>query len=203
MAADDIETLARAYERWLLVANVGILGGSVVFAVTAILYIDGIVAGLLLAVVGFGMLVRFVDAEGSHELVTSKSPEAVREEFLGPDPPTMALVRGRAESVRRTGDGIEYTLSVLTRTRVLGYEVSEDDGDIVCDIRRDGDGYSQQRLSIRRDGEVTVVAVSVAVPSLRLTQYLVAKLQDHYYKRALAVRGSEYRPAGESTAAAG
>lgn len=195
MSQTERDAIASAYERWVLAVNTGLLVATLAFTVAVVLSVGWFAGGLLLMAAGLGLVVRFIDGSGTYELTTAKSPDTVRGEFLGADPPVMSLLHGRADDVTRTADGVEYTQSTLWQTRTIEYEATEDDDTIVVSIRQDGEPFSEQRLSIRTDEAETVVTVSQSMPSLRLSQYLLAKIRDVYYKRALATLGYEWRPA--------
>ena len=154
--------------------------------------------GFLVLVVGFSSLVRLVDADGEYELITEKSPATVRSEFLGSDPPAMALTRSRANDVTEKSDRFEYEVSVpFGGTRVYGYEATETDDGLRLALTWDAEQYSEQRLTIRSEDGETVISVSSSAPKQRPGQYLLQKLRDRYYKRALAIRGYDFRPVAE------
>lgn len=116
MSQTELEAIASAYERWVLVANVGLLVAALALAVAVTRYLDAVLAGLVLMVAGLAFLVRFIDGSGTYGLATAKSPDAVRQDFLGADPPVMSVApracgrrgpdsrRGRVHSVDALAD---------------------------------------------------------------------------------------------------
>lgn len=195
MTGAAIDGIIRRYQRLVYLANVAILVAALSLLWLYARFFTGPFTGFLLVAVGCALLVRFARVDGSGELVTDKPPETVRSEFLGPKPPTMVLTWARASEVTETDSGYEYTVSPFVRTHVARSEVAETADGIEITMTYDGRPYATQTLAVRRDGDRTVVSVSVATKKLRATEYLLAALQDSYARKAMARMGYEQRSA--------
>lgn len=136
------------------------------------------------------LYVPFVGVEGVHTLETDKSPETVRAEFTGPEPPAFALSRAAADDVTIHEDGLECTARRWGFTGVVGYEAERDDGDVVATTTKGGDVWATCRVAIESTADGTRATLFLETKRrMSLLQLLFATIRKPFFRNALETCG--------------
>lgn len=167
---------------------IGVLGGG---AVIALPLLWGLAVALgLLAVAR----VPVFQSGGRTRLRTGADPATVRETFVGPTPPPLALQWGVADEVRVDGEDAVYDVSYLFGLRSVEMRVDAEavDDRVELTVTTDGQNWGTYTAQIEptTDGtEITVAVDSDRKFGLRrLPQHLVAR---RYRDAAIEAQGYE------------
>ena len=167
---------------------IGILGGA---AVIVLPLLWGLVVALgLLALAR----VPAFQSGGRTRLRVDEAPEAVRDAFVGPTPPPLALQWGVADEVRVDGEDAVYDVSYLFGLRSVEMRVATElvDDRVELTVTTDGQPWGTYTARIESGDEGTEVTVEVDSDRKfglrRLPQHLVAR---RYRDAAIEAQGYE------------
>lgn len=168
--------------------TIGVAGGAAVIALP-LLWGLAVALGLLALA-----RVPVFQSGGRTRLRTDQDPERVREAFLGPTPPPLALQWGVADEVRAGDDGAVYDVSYLFGLRSVEMHVATDAaGDhVTLTVTTDGQPWGTYTAEIESADDGTEVTVEVDSDRKfglrRLPQHLVAR---RYRDATLDAQGYE------------
>lgn len=159
MSESSLEELASAAARRLRLLRWGVVIVSGFFG--GWLALDFDVRVLVAAVLWvLAISVKWLTLRADIQLETTKSPEAVREAFTGPDNPLFALNRGMVDTVTEHEQGMAWERSGLLGTSTGRFEAVNANGDIDLRLHEDGEHVRSIQVAIKPRGSVTRVTVS-------------------------------------------
>lgn len=183
----------RRVERPVSAAMALLLGAVVAAALLRLRLVPALVVAI---VVLAAVRVPVFRSVGSAELSTDADPRAVREAFVGPTPPPLALQWGIADARRSTDDGGVYEIRYLFGLRSVAMTVEcrspadGDSADVELVVTVDGRPWGTYAVSIHDRTGSTAVDVDWASDRRfglrRLPQWLIA---ERYREAALAAQG--------------
>ncbi|AZH26295.1 hypothetical protein [Haloplanus aerogenes] len=132
-------------------------------------------------------------SQGTARLATEASPEAVRADFAGPTPPSLAFQWGVADAVRETESGATYEFSSLfgLRSTTMAVETHrEAGGDVRLVVTAGGRPWATYEVTVTGGGEDTTVGLTWSSDRRfglnRLPQWAIA---ERYRADALGAQG--------------